>query len=72
MLGFLAPWTSGEPGGSDPELEDVRWFTRSEIAAAAELPESWDGDADDGQTVLLPPRLAIARRLVEHWLARQP
>jgi NAD+ diphosphatase len=68
MLGFTVPWTSGEPGGSDPELEDARWFTREQIEFASRLEASWDGKAADGVEVLLPPRLAIARRLIEHWL----
>ena len=60
MLGFIAPWESGEPVVNDQELEDTRWFTRAEVQAAAE--------SDDG-ALKLPPRLAIARRLIEHWLA---
>jgi NAD+ diphosphatase len=53
MLGFDARWTDGEPAVRDGELEDVRWFTRDEIA---------------GGGVLLPPPEAIARRLIEEWL----
>ena len=68
MLGFLVPWESGEVGGSDPELQDVRWFTRDEVAEAAERNERWDVDGIGG-TLQLPPRAAIARRLVERWLA---
>ena len=45
MLGFIARWTSGEPAVGDGELEDVRWFTRDEIASGS---------------VGLPPRQAIA------------
>jgi NAD+ diphosphatase len=56
MLGFLARWTEGEPAVGDGELEDVRWFTREEIAA---------GQAQ------LPPRQAIARRLIEEWLGAE-
>ncbi len=68
MLGFTAPWVSGEPGGSDPELEDVRWFTREQVTSAAAREDNWDGAPADGVELLLPPRLAIARRLIEHWL----
>jgi len=67
MLGFLVPWESGAVGGSDPELEDVRWFTRAEVAEAAERNERWDVDGIGGD-LQLPPRAAIARRLVEGWL----
>ena len=34
MLGFTVPWISGEPPGTDPELEDVRWFVREEVLSA--------------------------------------
>jgi NAD+ diphosphatase len=56
MLGFHARWTAGEPAVGDGELEDVRWFTRDEIA---------------GGGVRLPPPEAIARRLIEEWLGRE-
>jgi NAD+ diphosphatase len=62
MLGFTAPWESGEPAIGDEELEDVRWFARAEIE-----------DAVGGRgPFALPPRLAIARRLIDAWLARTP
>ncbi len=56
MLGFHARWTAGEPAVGDGELEDVRWFTRDEIA---------------GGGVRLPPPEAIARRLIDEWLGRE-
>ena len=59
MLGFVAPWESGEPAVNDHELEDTGWFARAQVQAAVE------GDRE----LKLPPRLAIARRLIEHWLA---
>jgi NAD+ diphosphatase len=43
------------------ELDDARWFTRAEVEAAIA------GDAD--ASFLPPPRFAIARTLLEHWLA---
>jgi NAD+ diphosphatase len=61
MLGFIAAWRSGEPRRIDRELEDVRWFERADIEAAVE-----DREAPLG----VPPRLAIARRLMEHWVQR--
>ena len=61
MLGFTAPWVSGEPRRIDEELEDVRWFSRDEVAAAVEEREGPLG---------VPPRFAIARRLIEVWLQR--
>jgi NAD+ diphosphatase len=69
MLGFTVPWIAGEPGGTDPELEDVRWFTREEIVAASALDDdNWTTQPADEVKLLLPPRLAIARRLIEHWI----
>jgi NAD+ diphosphatase len=59
MLGFHAEYARGEPEVRDAELEDVRWFTRDEIAAAIA------GQSD----VHLPPPVAIARRLIDEWMA---
>ena len=59
MLGFIADYASGEPSPHDHELEDVRWFERAELReiAAGNRPEH------------LPPPIAIARRLIDEWLA---
>jgi NAD+ diphosphatase len=61
MIGFEADYAGGDARAYDDELEDVRWFSREELAVAAE--------ADPGAWLLLPPRIAIARRLVDAWLA---
>jgi NAD+ diphosphatase len=70
MLGFSATYEAGEPDIGDEELQDVRWFTRAELAAAAAQPDSdnWGQPGDPGGELQLPPRLAIARRLIENWL----
>jgi NAD+ diphosphatase len=73
MVGFIAAWRDGEPAPREEEVEDVRWFSRDEVAAAAaEDVDGWGGAPDpadpDATSLLLPPRLAIARRLIEHWL----
>jgi NAD+ diphosphatase len=68
MLGFTVPYAGGELGGSDLELEDKRWFGRDEVAAAAKE-DSWSEPEDGDAPLLLPPRAAIARRLIEGWLA---
>lgn len=66
MLGFLVPWAGGDIGGTDDELEDAAWFSRAEVERAVGE-DGWDAPA--GATgLLLPPRSAIARNLVEHWL----
>jgi NAD+ diphosphatase len=63
MLGFEATWTAGEVRPDEDELEDARWFTRGELEAAARA-EGGDPPAP----LLLPPPLAIARRLIDGWL----
>jgi NAD+ diphosphatase len=71
MLGFIAPWEAGEPMVVDQELQDARWFSRAELTEAARRDEPWSDDpAPEG--LQLPPRLAIARRLIEHWLGPHP
>ena len=58
MLGFTAKLAgSADVRFGDDELEDVRWFERGELREAALI-----GD------VLLPPPVAIARRLIDDWL----
>lgn len=42
------------------ELDDARWFTRAEVAAAVA--------GDDAAAFHPPPRFAIARTLLDHWL----
>jgi NAD+ diphosphatase len=71
MLGFSAPHAGGEPDIRDAELQDVRWFSRAEIAAAAAEDDDaqWGTPGDAGGELRLPPRLAIARHLVEDWLS---
>ena len=59
MLGFTSRYTGGEARVLDGELEDVRWFDRETVRAAA---------GEEGP-LRLPPPLAIARRLLEGWLA---
>lgn len=46
------------------ELDDARWFTRNEVRAALA------GNSD--AAFLPPPRFAIARTLLEHWLSMDP
>ncbi len=74
MLGFVAEWCGGEAHVADHELEAVRWFSRAEVAAAAHFDVAWEAEgsahpAPGAGGLLLPPRLAIARHLVERWLA---
>ncbi len=64
MLGFEAEWAGGEAEVGDQELEDVRWYTRSDLHAAVGAERERRTDAP----LLLPPPLAIARQLVDRWL----
>jgi len=50
MIGFTADYLRGELAVQKPELEEARWFRRTE-----KLPQ-------------LPPRLSIARQLIEDFL----
>jgi len=38
------------------EITEIRWFSRSEMKAAVA-----------SQDILLPPRISVARRMIEHW-----
>ena len=57
MLGFIARAEHAPPQLRDGELEDARWFSREQIRSGA---------------IHLPPREAISRRLIDHWLHGAP
>ena len=57
MIGLFAEVGPGEARPDQSELEAVVWLTREQVRAAL---------AEEGD-VLLPPQLAIARRLIESW-----
>ena len=61
MIGCHARAVGDELTIDRTELDDARWFTREEIAAALK------GDPD--AAFQPPPRFAIARTLLDHWLA---
>ena len=60
MIGCTAQATGDSLTIDHEELDDARWFTRSEVAAAL------SGSRDSA--FLPPPRFAIARTLIDHWL----
>jgi NAD+ diphosphatase len=70
MLGFHATYAGGDaaPQAADGELDDVRWFTRDEVVNAVGGDASWIDGAPSDQ-LMLPPRTAIARLLVDRWVA---
>lgn len=61
MIGCMAKATASELTIDYSELEDARWFSREEVAAALE--------GRDDAPFNAPNRYAIARTLLEHWLA---
>jgi NAD+ diphosphatase len=68
MLGFQATYAGGEPAPGDGELEDVRWFSRAEVAAALDAGHGdWIGGAD-ADRLMVPPPTAIARLLLDRWI----
>jgi NAD+ diphosphatase len=69
MLGFQARYAEGDPEPRDEELEDVRWFSREEVTTAAGEEVQWTDAHEREGGLLLPPRTAIARVLIERWLA---
>ncbi len=52
MIGFTARAAASDQPRADEELEDVRWFTREEIASG---------------TPRLPPPQSVSMRLIEDW-----
>ena len=60
MVGCTARALSRDLTIDTTELEDARWFSRANVTAAL----SGDSDAP----FLPPPKVAIARTLLEHWL----
>lgn len=60
MIGCRATALSAVLTVDHTELDDARWFTRDEVAAALA--------GRDGAPFQPPPRWAIARTLLEHWL----
>lgn len=70
MLGFIASSPGGEPYCADGELQDVRWFDRDEVQTAVADQPGWSEGVQEGDAkLLLPPGVAIARTLIEWWLA---
>lgn len=58
MLGCYAYVASEDMQINPKEIEDARWISRADAASALK------GNYD----VMLPPKFAIARHLIEHWV----
>ena len=61
MIGATAEATDDALTIDRTELDDARWFTRTEVSAALA--------GEEGAPFLTPPPFAIARTLLDHWLA---
>jgi NAD+ diphosphatase len=59
MVGFIAHATTTTITTDDEEIIDARWFTRQGLRSAVA-----------SEDVILPPRVSIARRLIERWHGR--
>ncbi len=69
MLGCIAEAApDAQINLNDQELEHARWFSRDELAAAAAKPDIGFLTPGDG-SLMLPGKWAIARDLIEAWLA---
>ena len=61
MIAFEAVTDSPESAqGDGEEIKDVKWFSRAELKAAAA----------DG-SLLLPPSISVARKMIERWLGEK-
>lgn len=60
MLGFHAEAVSTDISFADDELESARWFTRSEVMAAAK--------GNENATFSLPSKGSLAYTLINSWL----
>ena len=61
MIAFEAVTDSPESAqGDGEEITDVKWFSRAELKAAAA----------DG-SLLLPPSISVARKMIERWLGEK-
>ena len=58
MAGFTARALTSDLNPDGVEIERLRWFTREELAAEA-------------SALLLPNRISIARKIIEHWFGGQ-
>ncbi len=63
MFGFRAQALSREIRLGDDELEDCRWFSRAEARAMVE--------EQHAEGFFAPPKISIARQLLEQWLAEE-
>jgi NAD+ diphosphatase len=68
MIGCQAEALTDEIKVDTTELEEARWFSREEVRASLGHDVFGDPDSHAGASLILPPRMAIARHLVEEWV----
>ena len=57
----------------DGEIRAARWFTAAELREAIALSEErGNSDEDDPAKLELPGTNAVARRMIDEWLAEKP
>ena len=72
MLGFVAR-LDGDPAITleEGEMAEANWFTREEIAEAADWTDE-QLEADPGRQLrAIPPHFSISRYLIDRWLANE-
>jgi NAD+ diphosphatase len=69
MLGFEAQADPDEPlDFRDGEIEDAKWFDRSQVIEALEAGREWrPGDSVPDSGLLLPGNVSIAHMLIRSW-----
>ena len=68
MLGFIADAEADAPVARE-ELEDARWFSADEVRAG--LARDWRDAGAQGEGIVLPSPVSIARHVVQAWLQAQ-
>lgn len=70
MLGCVAEAVSTELHVDITEMEDVRWFSRTDVEAALEASRwaSMGRENPDPAAIYVPGSYAIAHHLIRHWL----
>jgi NAD+ diphosphatase len=65
MVGFEATPKTRDINCNDAELEDARWFSREELAAAAKAPQAEGG-------FFVPPPFSLAGKMIARFVAQLP
>ncbi|MBZ0087512.1 MAG: NAD(+) diphosphatase [Thermomonas sp.] len=68
MLGFIAAAAPDEPRVGD-ELEAARWFSVEQVREG--LARDWSEAEREGEGIVLPAPLSIARHVIQTWLDGQ-